>query len=117
MRSFLFAALFLVFSSTAGLGKDKPVAKQGGTEEERLLREQMAMRLDVPIDLQRIRDELEAEAETFEEKGVVSVEGGAACLDADGTGGDGAQVDGTLPQIDSTRAVLKVRIVIPDAGR
>jgi hypothetical protein len=117
MRTILLAALFLVMLSSAGLAEDKPTAKPSGSEEEQLLREQMALLLDVPVDLQRIRDELEAESETFEEKGVVSVEGGAACLDADGTGGDGAQMDSTLPRIDSTRAVLKVRIVIPDVGR
>jgi len=86
---------------------------RGPAEEEQRLRHELVSRLDVAMDLEQVKAELALEMETFEEKGVVSVEGGAACLDAEGTESQSARVDNVTPQVDPTRAVLRVRISIP----
>lgn len=70
--------------------------------------------IHIPVDLAAIREELRAEVATFEETGIVSIEAGAACLDAsagEGQSGPGDTV--TPPQIERVPAVLRVQIKIP----
>ena len=70
--------------------------------------------LMVPVDLAGMREELGAELATFEETGIVSVESGAACLDAasgEGQGGPGDSI--SPPQVEFVPAALRIQVQIP----
>lgn len=86
-------------------------------EEPDALPSDWTLRLEgirIPVDLAAIREELRAEVATFEETGIVSIEAGAACLDAsagEGQSGPGDTV--TPPQIERVPAIVRVRVQIP----
>ncbi len=81
------------------------------------LRTLIASKTTVAVDVDKMREELRLEMESFEEAGVVSVEGGAACLDSSGGDSAGVQNENVNTQIDPTQAGLRIHIVIPSPKR
>jgi len=113
VRSLLFALSLLLAGPV--LAQEDPVAETAETGEEpiEVFRLRLAHELDQPLDLEQVKDELKLEMESFEESGVVSVEGGAACLDAPGSDGQSGPSENVTPRIEVERTTLKVKVIIP----
>lgn len=69
--------------------------------------------LNVNLDLEGIGSELDLEEDSFVEKGVVSVEGGSACLDSANSGGTGADLQDGNEGFEKTPATLNIKIRLP----